>query len=264
MAVMKTEFSRRNQVRKQNKGVPAANPQQVIDRLAERWAEANRQPADCKLGLEPPRRRGSGCSACTALQEFELDQEVAQLINAGAFKSTGQCPYQVITSYLIAGLGFGPEAFRARSTGQYRADPVVEIKGALKRIHTVTKATKLTHEDIEALSDKDEWWEALHLVFSAEHALENALALFRSRPPGKTRSIRGPAGALHIRTVARAMAGAWRALSRHLPAKDNEKFHNLLAVAVATIFGHPAKEPNWESATRTAVEHIKNEAASRT
>src|SRR6516165_1806892 len=148
-------------------------PQQGVDRLAERWAEANReskrQPVACKLGLEPPRRRGGGCSVCSAPQEFELDQEVAQLINAGAFKSTGQCPYQVITSYLIAGLSFGPEAFRARSTGQYRADPVVEIRGALKRIHTVTKATKLTHEDIEALSDKDEWWEALHLVFSAEH-----------------------------------------------------------------------------------------------
>ena len=242
-------------------------PQQVVDRLAERWAESNRQskrqPVDCKLGLEPPRRRGGGCSVCTAPQEFELDQEVARLINAGAFKSTGQCPYQVITSYLIAGLSFGPEAFRARSTGQYRADPVVEIKGALKRIHTVTKATKLTHEDIEALSDKDDWWEALNLVCSAEHALGNALALFRSRPPGKPRSIRGPAGALHIQTVARAMADAWRALTGRLPAKDNEKFHNLLAVAVATIFGHPAKEPNWESATRTAVERMKNEAASQ-
>ena len=131
-----------------------ARPQQVVDRLAERWAEANRLRADCKLGLEPPRRRGGGCSACTTPQEFELDQGVAHLINAGVFKITGQCPSQVITSYLIAGLSFGPEAFRARSTGQYRADPVVEIRGALKRIHTVTKATKLTHEDIEALSDK--------------------------------------------------------------------------------------------------------------
>jgi hypothetical protein len=252
---------------KAKSGVPmkqTARPQQVIDRLAERWAEANRLRADCKLGLEPPRRRGGGCSACTTPQEFELDQGVAQLINAGVFKSTGQCPYQVITSYLIAGLSFGPEAFRARSTGQYRADPVVEIRGALKRIHTVTKATKLTHEDIEALSDKDKWWEALNLVCSAERALENALALFRSRPPGKIRSPRGPAGALHIQTVARAMAGAWRALAGHLPAKDNEKFHDLLAAAVATVFGHPAKVPNWESATRTAVERMKNEAASRT
>jgi hypothetical protein len=243
-------------------------PQQVVDRLAERWAEANReskrQPVDCKLGLELPRRRGGGCSVCTAPQKFELDQEVARLINAGAFKSTGQCPYQVITSYLIAGLSFGREAFRARSPGQYRADPVVELKGALKRIHAVTKATKLTHEDIEALSDKDEWWEALNLVCSAEHALENALALFRSSPRKSHRSARGPTGALHIQTVARAMAGAWRALTGHLPAKDNEKFHDLLAAAVATIFGHPAKVPNWESATRTAVERMKNEAASRT
>ena len=31
---------------------------------------------------------------------------------------------------------------------------------------------------------------------------------------------------------------------------------------VATIFGHPAKEPNLESATKTAVERINKDAAS--
>jgi hypothetical protein len=41
------------------------------------------------------------------------------------------------------------------------------------------------------------------------------------------------------------------------------KFHGLLLTAVATIFGHPAEEPNWESATKTAVERINKDAAGR-
>jgi hypothetical protein len=172
------------------------------------------------------------------------------------------CPYQVITSHLVAGLVFGPEAFRAKSAGQYRVDPVVEIKGALKRIGTVTRATGLTREDIGGLSNKDEWGQALHAVFSAEHALKNALAIFQSPARKTSRAPRGRAGALHIQAVARAMANAWHVLTGHLPAKDNEKFHDLLLAAVATIFGHPAKEPNWESATRIAVEHI-NASANR-
>jgi len=65
-------------------------------------------------------------------------------------------------------------------------------------------------------------------------------------------------------SVARALAGAWRVLTGRLPAKNDKKFHGLLHAAVASIFGHPAKEPNWESTTRTAVKHIKNDAASRT
>lgn len=242
-----------------------ASAQQVIDRLTERWAKASRPPVNCTLGHKPLRRRGGGCSVCTAPQEFQLDQEVAQLINTGAFKGTGVCPYQVITSHLIAGVAFGPEAFRARSAGQYRIDPVVAIKGALKRIGTVTRATGWTREDIEAISNKDEWWEALYAVLSAEHELQIALAKFRSQIAGKTgRSPRGPTGALHIQAVARALAGAWRVLTGYLPAKNDKTFHGLLHAAVATIFGHPAKEPNWESTTRTAVAHIKKDAASKT
>jgi hypothetical protein len=242
-----------------------ASAQQVIDRLTERWAKASRPPVNCTLGHKPLRRRGGGCSVCTAPQEFQLDQEVAQLINTGAFKGTGVCPYQVITSHLIAGVAFGPEAFRARSAGQYRIDPVVAIKGALKRIGTVTRATGWTREDIEAISNKDEWWEALYAVLSAEHELQIALAKFRSQIAGKTsRSPRGPTGALHIQAVARALAGAWRVLTGYLPAKNDKTFHGLLDAAVATIFGHPAKEPNWESTTRTAVAHIKKDAATKT
>ena len=236
--------------------------QQVIDRLAERSAEASGASVKCTLGRRTLGRRGGGCSACKPPREFELDREVGQLINKGAFKGTSVCPYQVITSHLVAGLVFGPEAFRAKSAGQYRVDPVVEIKGALKRIGTVTRATGLTREDIEGLSNKDEWGQALHAVFSAEHALKNALAIFQSPARKASRAPRGRAGALHIQAVARAMANAWRVLTGHLPAKDNEKFHDLLLAAVATIFGHPAKEPNWESATRIAVEHI-NASANR-
>jgi hypothetical protein len=141
---------------------------------------------------------------------------------------------------------------------------VVEVKGALGRIGTVIRATSLTREDIQALSDKNDMWKALYAVSSAERALRHALAIFRSQVPMKTgRPPRGRTGALHIQAVARALAGAWRVLTGHLPAKDNTKFHGLLLAAVATIFGHPAEEPNWESATKKAVERIKRDAASR-
>jgi hypothetical protein len=236
--------------------------QQVIDRLLERSTEASGASVKCTLGRRTLGRRGGGCSACKPPREFELDRAVGQLINKGAFKGTSVCPYQVITSHLVAGLIFGPEAFRAKSAGQYRVDPVVEIKGALKRVGAITRATGLTREDIETLSNKNEWGQAVSAVFSAEHALKNALAIFGSTPRKTSRSPRGRAGALHIQAVARAMANAWRVLTGHLPAKDNEKFHDLLLAAVATIFGHPAKEPNWESATRKAVEHI-NASANR-
>jgi hypothetical protein len=59
------------------------------------------------------------------------------------------------------------------------------------------------------------------------------------------------------------MATAWRVLTSRLPAQNNGNFHNLLAAGVATIFGHAAKEPNLESATRIAVRRIKKDAASR-
>lgn len=173
------------------------------------------------------------------------------------------CPYHIIASHLVAGLTFGPEASRARSAGQYQVNPVVEVKGALKRIGAVTRATNLTREDITALCEKDTWWQALWEVHSAQRALESALAKFQSHTKEQSRRpARGRAGALHIQAVARAMANAWRVLTGRLPAKDNERFHGLLLAAVATVFGHPAKEPNWEAATKTAVTHIRNHTAS--
>jgi hypothetical protein len=241
-----------------------ARAQQVLDGLAERWAKARRSPANCRLGLESRRRRGGACTACTAPQDSELDQAVTQLINAGAFKRTGVCPYQIVASHLVAGLTFGPDISRARSAGRARIDPVVKIKGALGRIRPVVRATGLTREEIESLSDKDDRWKALYAVVSAERALETALAWFQSQVAVETgRSRGGRTGALHIQAVARALAGAWHALTGRLPAKDNAKFHDLLGAAVATIFGHPGKEPRWESATRLAVERINKDAARR-
>jgi hypothetical protein len=242
------------------------SPQQVIDRLAERWAKATRSPPNCTLGREARRRRGGACSACTPPQEFELDGAVAHLIDTAVFQRAGigMCPYYVVASHLVAGLTLGPEAFRARSAGKDLVDPVVEVKGALRRVRIVLRASQLNPEDIEALSDKHDRWNALYAVLSAERALEKALAMFQAQIPAKTgRSPRGRVGALHIQAVARAMAGAWRTLTGRLPAKDNSKFHELLHAATTTIFGHPAEEPNWESATRTAVKRIKKDAASR-
>jgi len=241
-----------------------ASSQQTIDRLAKRWANSRRLPVECTLGRKPLPRRGGACPDCTTAREFELDQAVAQLINTGAFSGTGVCPYQVITNHLVAGLVFGPEARRARSAGQYRADPMPEIKRALRHVRAITRSTGLSREDIEGISNKNDWWQAISVVFSVEHDLENALAMLRSQTSTKTDSPRGRTGALHIQAVARALALAWRELTGGLPAKDNQKFHDLLLAAVATIFGHPAKEPNWEATTRTAVEHINKDAAGRT
>jgi hypothetical protein len=243
-----------------------ASPQQVIDRLAERWVEARRSPADCKLGCESRRRRGGACSACTHHQEFEIDRAITQLIDSAAFARAGVCPYQVVASHLVAGLTLGPEVSRARRAGQPRVDPVVEVKGALKRIGTLL-ASAPSRDNIEAIAisnDGDDWWQALYAVLTAERALGKALALFQSQIPVKTsRSPPGRTGALHNQAVARAMAGAWRHLTGRLPAKDNSKFHGLLLAAIVSIFGHPVKEPNLESATKTAVERIRKDAASR-
>lgn len=144
--------------------------QPVINRLAKRLKEASERP-ECTLGSKPLPRRGGGCSACKPPGEFELDRAVAQLINAGVFKGTGACPYLIIASHLVARLVFGPEAFRAKGAGQYRVDPVLEIKGALKRIGAITRASALTREDVETLSNENERWQALSAVFSAEQDL---------------------------------------------------------------------------------------------
>jgi hypothetical protein len=198
---------------------------------------------------------------CQVRQEFELDEAVTQLINSSAFNCAGLCPYEVIASHLVAGLVFGPEVIRARSAGRYRVDPVEELKAALKRIRRVLYATGLPREDIEAFADQGERWNTLYGVLSAERALERTLAMFQSSVPLQTghSSRGGRTGALHILAAARAMALAWRVLTGKLPAKSNKDFHGLLSAAVATVFGHPAKEPNWEAATRRAIKSIKKD-----
>jgi hypothetical protein len=237
---------------------------QVIDRLAER---SLKPPAHCRLGSEARRRRGGSCSACRPPQEFEIDQAIAQLIDSGAFARAGVCPYQIVASHLVAALTLGPEISRARarSAGRLRIDPVVEVKGALKRIRTLLFSGP-SRDNIEAIASTNDGarWQALSAVLTAERALEKALALFQSPIPEKaSRSPRGRTGALHNQAVARAMVGAWRQLTGRLPAKDNLKFHDLLLAAIASIFGHPAKDLNLESATKTAVERIRKDAASR-
>jgi hypothetical protein len=206
------------------------------------------------------------CSACASPQEFELDRAIAQLIDSAVFARAGKCPYQIVASHLIAGLTLGPEVSRARSAGQLRTDPVVEIKAILKRIGLLLFATGLSRDDIEAVSIRNNGarWQALYAIVEAERTLKKALGLFQAQIPAKTApSARGRTGALHIQAVARAMALAWRQLTGRLPGKDNVKFHGLLHAAITSIFGHPVKEPNLESATKTAADRIRKDAASR-
>ena len=172
----------------------------------------------------------------------------------------------MVASHLVAGLTVGPEVSRLRSAGQPPVDPVTETKRILKRIRIFLHATGSTRDNIEAIavSYEGNWWQALYAVLTAERDLEKALALFQSEGSGKSgRSPRGRTGALHYQAIARATAGAWRELTGRLPAKDNSRFHSLLAAAIATIFGHLVKEPNLESATKIAVERIRKDTASR-
>jgi hypothetical protein len=234
-------------------------------RLAEWCAAASEPSAECKLGLEPTRRRGDACSACKPRPDFEVNSEIARLIKLTAFKRAGICPYRVVVSHLLAGLALGPEAFRARSH-RLRIDPVVEIKAARKRIRSVLYAAGLSRDDIEAIlmSSDSTRWQALAAIATADRALENALTLFQSRIPMQTsRSPRGRTGALHNQAVARATALAWRQLTGRLPAKDNFRFHELVWAAIVSIFGHSVKKPNFESATKTAVDRIRRDEAGR-
>jgi hypothetical protein len=125
---------------------------QVIDRLAQR---SLKPPAHCRLGSEARRRRGGSCSACRPPQEFEIDQAIAQLIDSGAFARAGVCPYQVVASHLVAALTLGPEISRARSASRLRIDPVVEVKGALKRIRTLLFSGP-SRDNIEAIASTND------------------------------------------------------------------------------------------------------------
>jgi hypothetical protein len=245
---------------------PPASPQQVIDRLAQRLLKADPPPTRCRLGHEPRRRRAGACSACRTSEEFEIDGAIAQLIASPAFARVKVCPYRVVAGHLVAGLTLGPEAFRVRSLGRPHVDPAVEIRSILKRVRVLLYATGLSRDDIEAISISNDGdsWQGLCAVLAAERALEKALALLGPQIPAKAnRSPRGRTGLLHNQAVARAMASAWRQLTGHLPAKDNSKFHELLLAAIASVFGHPVKEPNLESATKTALDRIRKDASSR-
>jgi hypothetical protein len=106
---------------------------QAINRLGQRCLllrEQRKTTPKCTLGCEPSRRRGGKCSVCRVQQEFELDAEIARLIDEATFKRTGVCPYRVVASHLVAGLSMGPEFFRACRAGKVRIDPVAEIKAA--------------------------------------------------------------------------------------------------------------------------------------
>src|SRR5262249_16008858 len=153
-----------------------ARTQQTIDRLAKRVYDLKdaRPPIKCTLGRKPLPRRGGACSDCRISREFELDQAAANLVDPAPFKATALSPYQIIANHLVARLVFGPEAVRARSAGQSRVDPVLEIKVALKRIGAITRFTALSRQEVEAISNKDEWWQALSAVYSAEHDLQTA------------------------------------------------------------------------------------------
>jgi hypothetical protein len=150
--------------------------------------------------------------------------------------------------------------------GRKRIDPLVELKQALRHVRAVLRACGLSRENIAALSHNNNPWNAaLYAVLLAEQQVGIALQLFEAQTSETSRSSpRGRTGALHNQALARALARAWQVLTGRLPAKDNVKFHELLLAAATTIFGPASKEPNWESATKRAVEQIRKDTARRT
>jgi hypothetical protein len=102
-------------------------------------------------------------------------------------------PYRVVVSHLVAGLTLGPEAARARR-GQIGVDPVVEIKGARKRVGALLFATGLDREDIEAISIRNTSprWQALWAVLTAERALDRALDLLHQKTIETFPRLEGP------------------------------------------------------------------------
>jgi hypothetical protein len=241
---------------------PNTNTPDVIKTLVERWRDGASAPS-CKLGRESLSRRGGACSACTWPVNNELDQAVAHLINTAIYQRAGGCPYRIIASHLLAGLSLGPEAFRARGVGRRRIDPRVKLRQARFHVRAVLGVCGLSREDIAALSPKgNRWYAALSAVLLAEGAIDDALQLFELQTQARS-SPRGRTGALHYQALTRALARAWRVLTGRLPAKNNVKFHELLRAAATTIFGPPSQEPDWESLTKGAVEHIRKDVATR-
>lgn len=234
--------------------------QQVIDTLALRCLPVKSEPA-AKCALESnPRAQGG---ACCRDHELEIDREIRRLVEAGVFKQDGVCPHRVVASHLVAALSMGPEVFRAHRSEKLRVDPVVEIKGALRRIADI-RASGPRPEQVACMvtTGNDGCWEARQEILFAERHLKKALDFFKAQPRVKTSSSpRGRSGDLRTQAVARAMAGAWRELTGSFPAKDNCTFQRLLLAAMTTIFGHPEPEPNLEWATALAVKRIQRRAA---
>jgi hypothetical protein len=252
----------------EDKKAKTARTQLAIDRLGERWHQGHGEPfLECKLGREPPTRRGGACSACAIKAEFEVDKEVRRLIDKKVFDQPSACPYRVVSNWLLFGTTLGPEAARARGSKLDPVDPVRDLKAILKRVGIFIRATTtLSREDIEALIDDEGEWRAHKHMVLAERNLREALALIqqlqRTKPPAHRR--RGRTGDLDIQAVARVMAQAWRSLTGRLPGKDNLSFRGLLIAASTTVLGDLPHEPNWEAAAQTARQRIlQNDRARR-
>jgi len=200
------------------------------------------------------------CSACKwALKQDQLHEEIGSLIKRAAFQYAHRCPYRVIASHLVASFVVGPEAFRARGIGKKRVDPVTELKKARTHVLAVLGACGLSPEDIAGLRHAaDERYAALYAVRVAEEELANALLFFDRPLDTKSRLFpRGRTGRLHIQALAGALVRAWSVLTGRLPAKNNAKLHRLLTAAGQTVFGRAFEEPDWESATKRALEQIR-------
>ena len=233
--------------------------------MGERWTgNAGKSRLECRVGREPVTRRAGPCSVCTVRTEFEFDEEVTRLIGQKTFDNTSACPYLVFSSYLLTGLTLGPEAVRSRAGKSRRIDPVHELEHALEHVDAVLSTTTSTPGDIEALVGEEGDLKVLQFAAAAQRNLQAALELVQRLVGDEPApSPRGRTGRLDIQAVARAMALAWLELTDQLPSKDNISCQNLLSSAVATVFGYPENEPNWEAAIQTARQRIKKDLASR-
>jgi hypothetical protein len=243
----------------ENSKAKTKKTQRVLNRLAERWREGHdKHLRQCRLGREPPSRRGGACSACKVKLEFELDKEVKRLIDKKTFHRPSACPYHVFSNNLLFYMTLGPEARRAQAGKPETIDPIEELNEALFHVAAVLQTTTLPPAHGEALyEDEEDEVKVLKLVASD-------IVRVTPQPAPGTRSRKGGRiGDLDIQAVTRAMVVAWRELTGDLPSKDNLSFRHLLVAASATVFSDLPHEPNWESATLTARQRILRDDRAR-
>jgi len=265
---------KRAQIAKRNRYRP------LLTKLWSRLMEAHSQ---CKLGEGHGLRRGQ-CSACPLKFELEIDRAVAQLISKNIFTIRDKipltpypvvnkhlikyaCPYHVVSEYLFTAINFGSVA--SQESHEHDGMMIAELKTALNHIkHMWRTINPDTMSEFSDVDPRDSYFASFKDIRLAEYKLANALSVFEERyaeqsPELPAKTGRGPRGLKELQDIAVCTARLWKKFTGRFPGKNNVQFHDLLRAATITVFGMTDEEPNWEWATRSAVQRLKGQEESR-